>query len=340
MSSIDIEGLSKHFDDKIVLQDLDLHLPAGSITAILGGSGSGKSTLLRCIAGLLRPEAGTIRLGDRTVCGPGIWVAPERRRVGLVPQEGSLFPHLSVADNVGFGLRGRARTQRVAELLDLVGLPGTGSMRPHELSGGMQQRVAVARALAPEPAVILLDEPFSALDAGLRGDVRADVFAGLRAAGATALLVTHDQEEAFAVADEVAVMMDAGIPQVAAPADVYLNPATLEIARFVGDTVLLPGEVADDGLVVTALGSLPATGAQTPGTAGTLFLRPEDFSVGGATPVTDAVVEAVRYHGHDTLLTVTAGGQHLLIRVLGQQRAAVGDQLPVSVMRPGTFFAG
>lgn len=340
MSSIQISGLSKRFGDTVVLHDLSLHVGSGGITAILGSSGSGKSTLLRCIAGLLRPDNGRISLGDRPVCAPGLWIPPEDRRVGLVPQEGSLFPHLSVADNVGFGLRGRDRTDRVAELLDLVGLPGTGSMRPHELSGGMQQRVAVARALAPEPAVILLDEPFSALDAGLRDDVRSDVFAALRAAGATAILVTHDQEEAFTVSDEVAVMMHATIAQVDSPAGLYLQPSTLEIARFVGDTVLVPCTAHGPGTVDTTLGQLTVDGDCTAGARGVVVFRPEDFSVdGGGEHLADAVVRTVRYHGHDTVLTATTGDQQLIIRVLGRHRHEVGESIGVTVLRRGTFFA-
>jgi iron(III) transport system ATP-binding protein len=339
MSSIDIRGLSMGYGGSVVLRDLDLHVVSGGITAILGASGSGKSTLLRCVAGLLRPDAGRISLGERVVCGPGVWVPPERRRVGLVPQEGSLFPHLSVADNVGFGLRGRGRATRVAAVLDLVGLPGAGAMRPHELSGGMQQRVAVARALAPEPAVVLLDEPFSALDAGLRDGVRCDVFAALRAAGATAVLVTHDQQEAFAVADAVAVMMDAAIPQVAGPAELYLNPASLDVATFVGDTVLLAGTVHGSTVVQTALGRLEVKGRWPVGAGGVVAMRPEDFSVDRAgTGLTTAVVRDVRYHGHDTVLTAEAGGQQVSIRVLGRPALTPGDPVGVTVLRPGTFF--
>ena len=339
MSSIDITGVGIRFGHAEVLHDLDLHVESASITAILGSSGSGKSTLLRCIAGLLRPGAGRIRIGSREVFGPGTWVAPERRGVGLVPQEGALFPHLSVADNVGYGLRGSGRRPRIEQMLELVGLPGTGRMRPHELSGGMQQRVAVARALAPSPALILLDEPFSALDAGLREDVREDVFTALRSAGATAVLVTHDQEEAFAVADRVAVMMGGTIAQSAAPAEIYSQPVSLAVARFVGDTVVIPATGAGGRSVETSFGPLPTAGTAPAGAQGVLIHRPEDFHLDGDGPaLSSAVVVTVRYHGHDTLVTALAGDQEFLIRVLGRRAVTPGSRVELRVRRPGMFF--
>lgn len=340
MSSIEVAGLTMRFTDQPVLQDLDLHVQTSSVTAILGSSGSGKSTLLRCIAGLLRPESGTITIGSTVVFDRGVWVPPERRGIGLVPQEGSLFPHLSVGANVGYGLRGRGTSARIQHLLDLVGLPGTVNMRPHELSGGMQQRVAVARALAPSPNVVLLDEPFSALDAGLRDDVRQDVFAAIRATGATAILVTHDQEEAFAVADQVAVMMGATIAQQASPAQVYLTPANVDVARFVGDTVIVPARGTGRTYASTGFGDLPAQNPTGAGEAGVLVFRPEDLQITGDGPVlTQASVSSVSYHGHDTLLAARAGDQDLLIRVLGRQSVAAGDEVAVRVARPGIFFA-
>ena len=340
MSSIDVHGLTMRFGDTWVLKDLALSVDECSVTAILGSSGSGKSTLLRCIAGLLRPETGRITIGSTAVFDSGVWVPPERRGIGLVPQEGSLFPHLSVGANVSYGLRGRDNAARVRHLLDLVGLPGTADMRPHELSGGMQQRVAVARALAPSPNVVLLDEPFSALDAGLRDDVRQDVFAAIRATGATAILVTHDQEEAFAVADQVAVMMDTTIAQQAPPAEVYLTPATLDVARFVGDTVVVQASGTGAASATTTFGDLPSQNTTPADATGVLVFRPEDLQIGGESPVlTQAGVTAVSYHGHDTLLAARAGEQDLLIRVLGRQSVTVGDDVTVRVTRPGIFFS-
>ena len=338
-SSIEITGLTMRFAQTPVLKDLDLQVRTSTVTAILGSSGSGKSTLLRCLAGLLRPEQGVIQIGSTVVFGKGIWVPPERRGIGLVPQEGSLFPHLSVGDNVGYGLRGRNSGGRIAHLLDLVGLPGTSAMRPTNCQG-MQQRVAVARALAPSPHVVLLDEPFSALDAALRDDVRQDVFAAIRATGATAILVTHDQEEAFAVADQVAVMMDNTIAQQAPPAEVYLTPVSLDVARFVGDTVLVPAHGTGACRAKTALGELPAQDPTSSGASGVLVFRPEDLQITGDGPVlAHASVSSVSYHGHDTLLAARAGTRNCSSGCWADRPVAAGDDVTVRVTRPGVFFA-
>ena len=207
VSELVVRGLEKSFGSVRVLEELDLVVPAGRLAAVLGPSGCGKTTLLRIVAGFETADRGTVVLAGVQVAGPGVHLPPERRRVGVVPQEGALFPHLTVAGNVGFGLsRAQRRAGRIDELLGLVGLGGFGHRMPYEFSGGQQQRIALARALAPEPALVLLDEPFSALDTGLRAAVREDVRSALRAAGATAVLVTHDQEEALSMADLVAVM--------------------------------------------------------------------------------------------------------------------------------------
>ncbi|MBC7373654.1 MAG: ABC transporter ATP-binding protein, partial [Frankiales bacterium] len=225
-----VRGLSKAFGAP-VLNGLDLDVVAGSLVALLGPSGCGKTTLLRLVAGFEPTDAGTVEVGGQLVAGPGCHVAPERRRVGIVPQEGALFPHLSVHDNVAFGLtRAQRRGTRPDEVLELVGLAELGRRMPHELSGGQQQRVALARALAPRPSLVLLDEPFSALDAGLRATVRAEVRASLQAAGAAAVLVTHDQQEALSVADVVAVVRDGQVVQAGDPWSVYAQPADLGVA--------------------------------------------------------------------------------------------------------------
>src|ERR1700691_372873 len=209
MRQVAVTGLHKAFGTHPVLTGVDLEVPAGSLTAILGPSGSGKTTLLRLMAGFDRADAGTIKIGDVLVDSPGVHLPPARRRIGYVPQEGSLFPHLTVEANVGFGLAARERRGgKVASMLEAVGLGGLGKRYPHQLSGGQQQRVALARALAIEPALVLLDEPFSSLDAGLRSSVRSDVQDVLRAGGVTAVLVTHDQDKALSVADQVAVIRD------------------------------------------------------------------------------------------------------------------------------------
>jgi len=235
MSQLEVTGLYKAFGAHQVLAGADLAVPAGSLTAILGASGSGKTTLLRVLAGFERPDAGTVRIGGEPADGPGVHLPPERRRIGYVPQEGSLFPHLTAAGNVAFGLpAGQRRGPKAAGLLEQVGLAGLGRRYPHQLSGGQQQRVALARALAIDPAVVLLDEPFASLDAGLRASVRADLRRLLAGAGITAVLVTHDQDEALSVADRVAVLRDGQIAQYAAPQELYDRPADADLARFVG----------------------------------------------------------------------------------------------------------
>ena len=247
MADVRIAGLTKSFRGAPILRGVDLVVPSGALFAILGASGSGKTTLLRLLSGFERADSGVIEIGGRQAAGPGVHVPPERRQVGYVAQEGSLFPHLSVAANVLFGLaRSQRRDRLKAEaLLESVGLPASYASRgPHELSGGEQQRVALARALAPRPKLVLLDEPFSALDAALRIETREAVAAILEAAGATALLVTHDQSEALSMGRQVAVLRDGVLAQVAAPEKLYRQPADADLAQFVGEAVLLPGLVA------------------------------------------------------------------------------------------------
>lgn len=236
-----------------VLHDVDLVVPEGELLAVLGPSGCGKTTLLRVLAGLMGATAGRVELAGRRVVDGPHGVPPERRRVGLVPQDASLFPHLDVAENIGFGLdpkrirlpfgRRRAVPERVAELLQLVGIPELAHRMPSELSGGQAQRVALARALAPEPDLVLLDEPFSALDAALRTRLRTDVRDILRDSGATGLLVTHDQDEALSTADRIAVLDAGRIVQCGTPEEVYARPATAWVAQFVGTCSLLRGRV-------------------------------------------------------------------------------------------------
>jgi iron(III) transport system ATP-binding protein len=256
MTQLAVTGLHKAFGDHPVLTGLDLEVPAGSLTAILGPSGSGKTTLLRVLAGFERADAGTVTIGGSVVDGPDVHAAPERRRIGYVPQEGSLFPHLTVAANIGFGLPARLRRgSAIGELLDAVGLAGLGQRYPHQLSGGQQQRVALARALAIQPKIVLLDEPFASLDAHLRASVRADVQGLLAETGITGVLVTHDQDEALSTADRVAVLRDGRIVQCDAPQDLYDRPADADIARFIGDANLIEG-VLDTETVDTVLGRL------------------------------------------------------------------------------------
>ena len=247
-----------------VLRGISLDVPNGSLVAIVGPSGCGKTTLLRTIAGLIRARSGEVRLGPRMVTTHGIHLAPEKRRIGWVPQDAALFPHLTVAENIAFGLGGGRRLarraasrERVQHLLSLVGLSALADRSPAQLSGGQAQRVALARALASGPEVVLMDEPFGALDPLLRGELRTEVRALLAAEGMTGILVTHDQEEALSIADYVAVMRYGEILQFGTPAEVYERPATPWVATFVGDSVFLPG-LWRSGSVVGALGSLGA----------------------------------------------------------------------------------
>jgi iron(III) transport system ATP-binding protein len=269
MTQLAVAGLDKRFGAHQVLTGLNLDVPAGSLTAILGPSGSGKTTLLRVLAGFEHADSGTVRIGSAVADGPGVFLPPERRRIGYVPQEGSLFPHLTVAANVAFGLSRRRwgrerRGKRSAELLEAVGLGGLDRRYPHQLSGGQQQRVALARALAIEPEVVLLDEPFASLDAHLRASVRADVQQLLKESGTTTVLVTHDQDEALSTADRVAVLRDGGIAQCDAPQELYSRPVDADMASFIGEANLIPG-ILNGSSVQTLLGVHPVTG---PGAAG------------------------------------------------------------------------
>jgi iron(III) transport system ATP-binding protein len=307
MSELRIHDVHQAFDGHPVLHGIDLTVQRGSLLALLGPSGSGKTTLLRIVCGFERARQGTVEIDGRLIAGPGVHVPPEQRHIGYVPQEGALFPHLSVADNISFGLprAQRRKRHRVAELLEMVGLPSAYADRvPQQLSGGQQQRVALARALAPEPSLVMLDEPFSALDTSLRLETRAAVVSALKAAGATAVLVTHDQPEALSLGDAVAVLWQGRLLQTAVPETLYREPVSRELASFVGDAVLLPGRV-HAGIVECALGRLPLRTACADGAAEAM-LRPEQIRVQDAQASRDggaqwyeATVESVSFGGQD-----------------------------------------
>ena len=255
MTDLEVTGIYKSYGGQRVLSGLDLAVGAGSFTSILGPSGSGKTTLLRVVAGFERADGGSVRLGAEVVDGDGRFIGPDRRRIGFVPQDGSLFPHLSVVQNVGFGLPRRERHgKKVLQLLDMVGLGGLEKRYPHQLSGGQQQRVALARALAIEPSLVLLDEPFASLDASLRVALRQDVRRVLKKAGATVVLVTHDQDEALSLADQVAVLRDGRVGQCDTPQELYARPSTPELALGLGETNFLNGR-AQGRTVATAFGT-------------------------------------------------------------------------------------
>ena len=263
-----------------MLRGVDLSVPEGAFAAVLGASGSGKTTLLRILAGFERPDRGAVTVGGAILDDADRHLPAERRRIGYVSQEGSLFPHLTVAGNVGFGLRrGRSRERVVGHLLDLVGLSALSRRYPHQLSGGQQQRVALARVLAVQPRIVLLDEPFASLDAGLRAAVRADIHALLRRSGATAVLVTHDQDEALTFADLVAVIREGRIAQVAPPRDLYETPVDPDLAQFVGEANLIEG-ISHGSTVETRFGPLPLRDGRLPaGQALTVLVRPEQLRV-------------------------------------------------------------
>ncbi|GAA1735744.1 ABC transporter ATP-binding protein [Luedemannella helvata] len=343
MSQLEIRSLTKRYGAVTAVAGADLTVPAGTLTAVLGPSGCGKTTLLRCVAGFELIDAGTIRIGERIVAGADGHVAPHRRQVVIVPQEGALFPHLSVMQNVAYGLdRATRRGDRVREVLTLVGLAGYEKRMPHQLSGGQQQRVAVARALAPRPSLILLDEPFSALDAALRGAVRDDVRAALHADGATAVLVTHDQAEALSMADQVAVMRSGSIVQAATPVELYRNPADSWTATFVGDAVLLTGTVRGTE-VETPLGVLPlAHQLPVPRSTARVMVRPEQISIRPDGDGIPATVARVDFHGHDALVSLRlADGHPVAARVLaGATLPVAGDEVRLRVRGAALGWAG
>jgi iron(III) transport system ATP-binding protein len=321
---LNCHGLTKRFGPVTAVDSVSLEVEQGHTFALLGPSGCGKTTLLRLVAGFERPDGGGIRIGDRVVSGQGVFVSPNKRRVGMVFQDYALFPHLNVESNVAFGLpRGNDRKRRVAELLEIVGLGGLGRRMPHEISGGQQQRVALARCLAAEPDLVLLDEPFSNLDPGMRVRVRAEVRQILESLGITAVFVTHDQEEALSLAERVGVMLHGRIVQCGRPADVYMRPAGRAVAEFLGDANFLTGSV-EDGVVRCELGALRS--ADHLSGSVDIMVRPESLVLAeDGVPVRVANSE---YFGHDQLVTVVLpSGGRLKVRLLPARDLAPGQQL-------------
>lgn len=293
---LSVEGVSKSFGGCQVAGDVSFKLDKGEIGCLLGPSGCGKTTLLRMIAGFESVHSGSIKIQNTLVSSPGISVAPERRSVGMVFQDYALFPHLSVRENLEFGIRkktSKQRRQKIGELLELVGLEESGGKYPHELSGGQQQRIALARALAPEPKLLLLDEPFSNLDVLLRDRLTVEVRDILKALETTALLVTHNQHEAFAVADSVGVLFHGRMQQWDSAYNIYHKPESLEVATFVGDGTLVSGKVVSRNQVQCGLGHIKGT-LSLPCDQGCevhLLVRPEDVL-----HVEDAAVKAEVLH--------------------------------------------
>ncbi|MDI9938878.1 ABC transporter ATP-binding protein [Rhodococcus sp. IEGM 1351] len=341
--ALEVDGLDKSFGAAAVLRHVAFAVEAGSTTAIVGPSGCGKTTLLRLIAGFEKPDAGTIALAGRVVAGGG-WAPAHRRSVGYVAQDGALFPHATVGANVGFGLPRRARTAAtIAGLLEMVSLdPSYASRRPDQLSGGQQQRVALARALAREPELMLLDEPFSALDAGLRANTRRIVADVLAKAGITTILVTHDQPEALSFADRVAVMSTGRLAQIGTPREIYSTPIDVPTAEFIGDAVVLSAHV-DGGRARCALGDVAVAANGVRGSA-RVMVRPEqiELTADGA-GVTGTVVD-VEYLGSEMLLGIrldNADGvvsERVTVRRFGATALTPGDRVGIRVLGRGVAY--
>ncbi len=333
MNLLNVHNLTKRFHKAAppAVNGVSFNLEPGEIVALLGPSGCGKTTTLRLIAGFERPDAGEIALLGRTLVSATVDLPPEQRGIGFVFQEYALFPHLSVLENITFGLGHlprKERLERAREVMGLVGLTVFQDRSPHQLSGGQQQRVALARALAPGSKLILLDEPFSSLDAGLRSSTRLEVRKILERSGATALMVTHDQEEAMAFADRLIVMRDGRVEQDGTPERVYMTPRTAFVASFLGRTNLIPAR-ANGMIAHTPLGELRL---ETPATGNVMLsIRPEDLelmpvdSVGGLS----ATVTAKEFKGHDMTFTLEADGLQLVVQADHTSLVRPGDRARV-----------
>jgi iron(III) transport system ATP-binding protein len=338
-----ISCLSKTFSDGVlpVVNGLTFEVEDGEQFALLGPSGCGKTTALRLIGGFMRPDHGSISFDGRLFAGDGTFVPPEKRGIGFVFQDYALFPHLTVAQNVAFGLRKdeeAAKKERTDEVLKLVGMEGFEDRLPHALSGGQQQRVALARALAPRPRLLLLDEPFSNLDAYFRNEMRDNIRAILKEEGITAVLVTHDQEEALLFADRVAVMQSGRIDQIGTPEEIYLTPRTLFVAQFMGQTNLVLTH-ADGATADSVLGKLtlhrPAEGMVL------VAVRPEHFTIGRKADHPDALEATVlsrRFKGHDITYRVQVGPVDCLVHTHNREPFAPGDTVFIRAVEPAVVL--
>jgi iron(III) transport system ATP-binding protein len=328
---LEVENLRHAYGEQEVVRELSFSLSRGSIGCLLGPSGCGKTTVLRCIAGFEPVKQGSIRISGRTVSGPQGMVAPEKRRIGMVFQDFALFPHLTVARNIAFGLHAapaHERASRVQDLAGLVGLAGALEKYPHEISGGQQQRVALARALAPRPELLLLDEPFSNLDVELRERLSVEVRDIIKASGATAILVTHDQQEAFAMADEIGVLHEGRIQQWDSAYNLYHRPANRFVADFVGQGVFLPARTLNAREIEIELGVLKGTAAHE-GRELEVLIRPDDVVHDDAAP-TQAEVVHKAFRGAEILYTLRLqSGRKVLALVPSHHNHALGERIGI-----------
>ncbi|MEZ4637628.1 MAG: ABC transporter ATP-binding protein [Caldilineaceae bacterium] len=336
--AITLRQVRKAYGKTRAVKDSSLTVAPGTLVALLGPSGCGKTTTLRLIAGLEKPDSGDILINGQLVAGAGRWVEPEDRRIGMIFQDYALFPHLDIRANIGYGLRGWSkadRARREDEMMALVGLNDMAARYPHQLSGGQQQRVALARSLAAEPAVLLMDEPFSNLDATLRVQMRSEVRSLVKRLGATTVLVTHDQQEALSLADLVVVMFDGNFVQVGAPLDIYLRPVNQAVATFVGEANLLPG-IAHGDTVDCALGKLPLVTAQRG--AVDVMIRPESITP-FLDPDAEHRIEEIVFLGHDLQLQVRLqDGSQVVVRTRPHASWAVGEGVRLTVPEAASAY--
>jgi iron(III) transport system ATP-binding protein len=329
-----LDKLAVAYGPHVVVKDVSLALAEGQIGCLVGPSGCGKTTLLRAIAGFEPAASGSISLQQQLVSDQQTQLATEQRRVGMVFQDFALFPHLSVADNISFGLQGQSskfKQDKTKKLLQLVGLPDLANRYPHQLSGGQQQRIALARALAPEPKVLLLDEPFSSLDAELREALARDIRQILQQLKITAVMVTHDQFEAFTMADMVGVMQHGKLQQWATPYELYHKPASRFVADFVGRGVLLPGEMLDAERVKTCLGVFNQRYLQNAnsGDKVDVLIRPDDVVHDDASGITAKVLEKSFRGSHILYTLALSGGEQVYCLALSHHNHAIDEQIGI-----------
>jgi len=345
MTSLSISHLSVKLGDREIISDLSLELGQGEIASLLGPSGCGKTTLLRAIAGLIQPNAGTIRFGSQLVGVSSVVLPPSKRGTGYVPQQGALFPHLSVAKNISFGLD-RAQfskneiAQIASEMISLIGMNGFENRMPYELSGGQQMRVALARALAIKPRLILLDEPFAALDAAFRDELRTEVLGLLRTLGSTALLVTHDREEALVSSDRVILMRDGQVAQSGTPEEVYETPNSAETAASTGDVLTLPAIKSSLGVIEYPLSAMKTSDGDSQ--TGYVVIRPEEIQVSKEIGSgQEGVLAHIDYYGHDAMLTINLTRSNTIIRarVAGPAEFTVGQKVYLEHVGPIRYFS-